>query len=96
MNTSLIFSPKPKRASIGPIRSPILLSYKMHEKPAQNENIVNELNFILTNSENSGIRVHEKTPVHVLKTSQRPFSRHICNPIASDDLFQELNSCGNP
>lgn len=92
---SRIFSPKPKRTSIGrnhgAIDNPFCSMFE-NEIPNEEAHILNELQAILIRPEVNKALKPSKTPSPAFCRSQRPSSRHTSNPIINDVLFEELNS----
>ncbi|CAG9333421.1 unnamed protein product [Blepharisma stoltei] len=92
---SCIFSPKPKRTSIPPIRSTIenpFCSMFQEDISKEEAHILNELNSILMQPEVKRPFKLAQTPSPAFCRSQRPLSRHTSNPMINDVLFEEINS----
>ncbi|CAG9332616.1 unnamed protein product [Blepharisma stoltei] len=89
-----IISPKPKRLSMVPSQSTISNPFiSLLENQCQNEedSILNELQFILTQPEAPKLKWPTTVKSPAFCRAQRPMSRHTSNPIINDALFQELN-----
>ncbi|CAG9333994.1 unnamed protein product [Blepharisma stoltei] len=90
----LIISPKPKRVSLVPIKPNIsnpFISLLENQCKNEEDSIINELQFILTQPEVQKKKLPNPVQSPAFCRAQRPMSRHTSNPIINDALFQELN-----